>query len=132
MWSQKKEPVGGIARFVTRMRDLKAEAVARGEPEAICLFSGDAFNPSLTSTVTMGKHMVPALNAVGINTACYGNHDFDFGVDQLVDMAGDNNFPWLISNVVDRKTGEPLAEGLFTRMVDWHGRKIVLMGLVEK
>eukprot|EP00435_Cladocopium_sp_Y103_P005187 s2680_g1.t1 len=42
-----KEPVGGIARFVTRIKELKAESVARGEYEAVVLFSGDAFNPSL-------------------------------------------------------------------------------------
>uniref|UniRef100_A0A7S4PX53 Adenylate kinase n=1 Tax=Alexandrium monilatum TaxID=311494 RepID=A0A7S4PX53_9DINO len=129
--SRKREPVGGIARFVTRMRELKEEASARGE-EALCLFSGDAFNPSLTSTVTKGKHMVPALNAVGIHMACYGNHDFDFGVDELVDMASQSNFPWLISNVVDKATGEGLAKGRVTHIMDWYGRKIGLMGLVER
>lgn len=129
---RKKEPVGGIARFVTRMKELKAESVARGEPEAVILFSGDAFNPSLTSTVTKGVHMVPALNSIGIHTACYGNHDFDFGVDPLAKMAKDNNFPWLISNVIDKKTGKPLADGIITRMMDFHGRKVGLIGLVEK
>ncbi|CAJ1363369.1 unnamed protein product [Effrenium voratum] len=103
-----KEPVGGIARFVTRIRELKAESMARGEHEAVVLFSGDAFNPSLMPSpwrprpqkpseqlaLEELRHMVKALNAVGggpnqlrtnerIHTACYGNHDFDFGVDQL-------------------------------------------------
>lgn len=127
-----KEPVGGIARFVTRIRELKEESLARGEEEAMVLFSGDAFNPSLTSTTTRGEHMVPALNSIGIHTACYGNHDFDWGVDQLVHMAAQSNFPWLISNVIDKKTGRPLAEGAATRLVDWHGRKIGLLGLVER
>ncbi|CAE8582482.1 unnamed protein product, partial [Polarella glacialis] len=126
------EPVGGVARFVTKMRDLKAESLARGEQEAVCLFSGDAFNPSLTSTTTYGRHMVPALNAIGIHTACYGNHDFDFGVDQLQEMAAATNFPWLISNVTDKATGRPLANGIVTRMMDYHGRKVGLIGLVEK
>ncbi|CAJ1391032.1 unnamed protein product, partial [Effrenium voratum] len=127
-----KEPVGGIARFVTRIRELKAESMARGEHEAVVLFSGDAFNPSLMSTSTYGKHMVKALNAVGIHTACYGNHDFDFGVDQLEELAAQNNFPWLISNVSDKKTGRPLANGIVTRVMDFHGRKVGLIGLVEK
>lgn len=50
--------MGGLARFVTRIKELKAESVARGEPEALVLFSGDAFNPSLTSTTTFGEHRV--------------------------------------------------------------------------
>jgi len=129
---EKKEPVGGLSRFVTRMNELRQESIKRGEPEAIVLFSGDAFNPSLTSTTTMGKHMVPALNYIGINTACYGNHDFDFGVDQLASMASENNFPWLISNVTDKATGRPLANGEITRVIDFHGRKVGMLGLVEK
>jgi 5'-nucleotidase len=129
---RKKEPVGGIARFVTRMRELKDESVKRGEYEAVCLFSGDAFNPSITSTSTKGEHMVPALNAIGIHTACYGNHDFDFGLEKLVKLKSATNFPWLISNVMDKKSGRPLAEGIGTRMLDFHGRKIGLIGLVEK
>eukprot|EP00927_Polykrikos_kofoidii_P027180 TRINITY_DN24012_c0_g1_i1.p1 TRINITY_DN24012_c0_g1~~TRINITY_DN24012_c0_g1_i1.p1 ORF type:complete len:1405 (-),score=295.46 TRINITY_DN24012_c0_g1_i1:80-4009(-) len=129
---RKKEPVGGISRFVTRVAQLKAEALARGEPEAMCVFSGDAFNPSITSTVTKGVHMVPALNAVGIDVAVFGNHDFDFGVDELVKMSSDTNFPWLLSNVKDKATGKPLGGGLVTMLMDWHGRKLGLMGLVEK
>eukprot|EP00929_Paragymnodinium_shiwhaense_P113635 TRINITY_DN81924_c0_g1_i1.p1 TRINITY_DN81924_c0_g1~~TRINITY_DN81924_c0_g1_i1.p1 ORF type:complete len:1781 (+),score=505.68 TRINITY_DN81924_c0_g1_i1:112-5454(+) len=129
---RQKEPVGGIARFVTRVRELKAAAVERGEPEAVVLFSGDAFNPSLTSTTTMGRHMIPALNAIGIHTACYGNHDFDFGVDNLRQMAAQNNFPWLMSNVTDKASGRPLADGIISRMMDFHGRKVGIIGLVEK
>eukprot|EP00429_Kryptoperidinium_foliaceum_P067148 CAMPEP_0176053898 /NCGR_PEP_ID=MMETSP0120_2-20121206/26813_1 /TAXON_ID=160619 /ORGANISM="Kryptoperidinium foliaceum, Strain CCMP 1326" /LENGTH=1339 /DNA_ID=CAMNT_0017387359 /DNA_START=54 /DNA_END=4073 /DNA_ORIENTATION=- len=129
---REKEPVGGLSRFVTRMRELQKESVERGEPEALVLFSGDAFNPSLTSTTTMGEHMVKGLNFIGINTACYGNHDFDFGLDQLVSMAERNNFPWLMSNVTDKATGRPLAEGLQTRIFDYHGRRIGLIGLVER
>lgn len=127
-----KEPVGGIARFVTRVQELRQEAVARGEEEAVVLFSGDAFNPSITSTTTRGTHMVPALNAIGIHTACFGNHDFDFGVDHLVELSQKNNFPWLISNVFDKRTGRPLADGVATQIMDFHGRKIGLLGLVEK
>jgi len=127
---RKKEPVGGVARFVTRIREVKQEATQRGDI-CICLFSGDAFNPSLTSTVTRGRHMVPALNAVGIDAACYGNHDFDFGEDDLIEMAQDCNFPWLISNVVDKATGTPLANGKTTHMLEVCGRKIGLMGLIE-
>lgn len=43
-----------------------------GQPGALTFFSGDAFNPSLESTVTKGKHMVPFLNKVGTDVACVG------------------------------------------------------------
>jgi 5'-nucleotidase len=72
-----QEPVGGAARFVTAVRQLN-------DQNPLVLFSGDAFNPSLLSTVTHGKQMVPVLNAIGVHCALYGSHDFDFGVDNLV------------------------------------------------
>lgn len=50
------------------------------------LFSGDVFAPSLMSTVTKGKHMVPFLNMMSIKAACIGNHDFDFGARSSTHM----------------------------------------------
>ena len=68
----------------------------------LIVFSGDAFNPSLLSTVTMGAHMPPVLNAIGVHVAAVGNHDFDFGVSQLVQLTKSCNFPWLLANVLDK------------------------------
>ena len=37
------------------------------------------------------------------------------------------NFPWLMSNVIDNETGQPLADGKVSHIVDWCGRKIGLV-----
>lgn len=42
------------------------------QPNILTLFSGDAFNPSIESTITKGRHMVPFLNKVGTDVACVG------------------------------------------------------------
>lgn len=50
---------------------------AKDVPEAehpITVFSGDAFSPSLESAVMKGEHMIPVLNHLLIDVACYGNH----------------------------------------------------------
>lgn len=52
---------------------------AKEEKEGLVLFAGDVFNPSVESSVTRGSHMVPVMNALKIDCACIGNHDFDFG-----------------------------------------------------
>ena len=41
------------------------------------------------------------------------------------------SFPWLMSNVVDNESGKQLAGGGVTHTVDWGGRKVGLVGLVE-
>ena len=66
------EPVGGIARFQTIANRYRSDPQYAGQPELITLFSGDAYNPSLESSVTKGRHMVPVLNNVNTDAACVG------------------------------------------------------------
>ncbi|KAL5466915.1 hypothetical protein EMCRGX_G031077, partial [Ephydatia muelleri] len=121
---REKEPVGGVSRFKSKIDSLRLQ-------DPLVLFSGDALSPSNMSTITKGLHMVPVLNKLGVNVAVYGNHDFDFGIDQLVKVSQQTSFPWLMSNVLDRRTNRPLAEGKRYIVLDWKGTKVGLMGLVE-
>jgi 2',3'-cyclic-nucleotide 2'-phosphodiesterase (5'-nucleotidase family) len=66
------EPVGGVSRFQSVVNEYRTNARYRGHASLITFFSGDAFNPSLESSVTKGKHMVPFLNAIGTDVACVG------------------------------------------------------------
>ena len=50
-----QEPVGGAARFQTLCRYYRENEEFRDQPELIEVFSGDAFNPSLESSVTKGE-----------------------------------------------------------------------------
>lgn len=49
------EPVGGLARFITLCKEYQEGKQYDGQPKALTLFSGDAFNPSLESSVTKGE-----------------------------------------------------------------------------
>ncbi|XP_048576403.1 mannosylglucosyl-3-phosphoglycerate phosphatase [Nematostella vectensis] len=119
------EPVGGAARFAHKMASYK-------HLNPFIVFSGDVLNPSMISTVTRGKHMIPVLNALGINIAVYGNHDFDFGVDDLIEFNESTNFPWLMSNVIDNISKDTLADGEKSKIIEWEGIKIGCIGLVEQ
>ena len=66
------EPVGGIARFQTVANYYRSDPQYADQSKLITLFSGDAFNPSLESSVTKGRHMVPILNKIGTDVACVG------------------------------------------------------------
>ena len=52
-----QEPVGGAARFQTLCNYYREDEQFREQPELIELFSGDAFNPSLESSVTKGMSL---------------------------------------------------------------------------
>ena len=51
------EPVGGFPRFITLCREYQEGQASQGLPKVLTLFSGDAFNPSLESSVTKGPHL---------------------------------------------------------------------------
>lgn len=72
--------------------------------------AGDALNPSLMSTYMKGRQMIPFLNLLKVHTACLGNHDFDFGIDELEYTIGSCNFPWLLTNVFARSSSDDLRK----------------------
>ena len=49
----------------------------------------------------------------------------DFGVDALEELAGETNFPWLLSNVMDNLSEDPLANGLTMKIIEWQGIKVI-------
>ncbi|XP_022237436.1 uncharacterized protein LOC106478186 isoform X1 [Limulus polyphemus] len=123
--SQPQEPAAGAARFCHALKSFS-------DLDPMILFSGDIFAPSFMSTFTKGEQMIPSLNAFGVHCAVFGNHDFDFGIDNLSDFVKQTNFPWLISNVIDNDTDQPLADGQTTFIIERGGKKFGLIGLVEE
>lgn len=129
------EPVGGIARFMTVCNEYQQGDRFRDQPACLTLFSGDAFNPSLESSITKGSHMVPILNAIGTDCASLGNHDLDFGVGQFRNLAAKCSFPWLIANVLDADLGPnvPIGNARRTHIITAsNGLKIGIIGLGER
>ncbi|KAF2400320.1 hypothetical protein EJ06DRAFT_537921 [Trichodelitschia bisporula] len=129
------EPVGGISRFQAAVNYYRSSAEYASQPDLVTVFSGDAFNPSLESSVTKGAHMVPVLNNIGTDVACVGNHDLDFGVAQFEHLSKQCHFPWLLANVLDPGLGPDVPLG-HARKTHLHttssGLKIGFIGLAEK
>ncbi|KAL9110793.1 MAG: hypothetical protein Q9227_004785 [Pyrenula ochraceoflavens] len=129
------EPVGGIARFQTLVNTYRKDPKYSEQPALITFFSGDAFNPSLESSVTKGRHMVPVLNKIGTDAACVGNHDLDFGIAQFRHLRKQCHFPWLLANVLDPALGENVALANCEKtyiLTSSNGIKIGLIGLAER
>ena len=56
----------------------------------------------------------------------------DHGLEVLGERMEATKFPWLLSNVIDTETNQPLGGAKVHHTVDWEGRKIGLIGLVER
>ena len=96
--------VGGLARVAT----LKKTLAAAGRTPFLVL-AGDFLSPSVASSVFKGEHMIATLNAAGLDMATLGNHEFDFGDDELIKRMHEATFQWVVSNVVDTNSGQPIG-----------------------
>ncbi|MCB1884995.1 MAG: 5'-nucleotidase C-terminal domain-containing protein [Geminicoccaceae bacterium] len=116
---------GGFAPLMTLLKGERAK-----NPNTITTFGGDLISPSILSGLTKGAQMVDLLNAVGVDVAVLGNHEFDFGPEVADERVVASQFPWLAANVVDGKTGEPAAGTAGTRLVTMGGYKVGFVGLL--
>lgn len=92
-----KDGIGGLAELMTLVRAERAR-----NPDSITTFGGDLISPSVLSGVTKGRPMIELMNAIGVDVAVMGNHEFDFGPAVAARRIGESRFPWLGANVLGR------------------------------
>src|SRR5574342_646835 len=95
---------GGLARVAT-LRDR----IAQESPHVVFVLSGDFLSPSPMSSMFQGGQMVAALNAIGLDLATFGNHEFDFSADVTQERIQESRFTWVSSNVLEPETGLPFG-----------------------
>jgi 5'-nucleotidase / UDP-sugar diphosphatase len=95
---------GGLARVAT----LKQTLAQAGRTPFLVL-AGDFLSSSVESTVFKGEQMIAGLNAAGLDLATLGNHEFDFGADVLIQRMAAAKWQWVVSNVIDIRTGKPVG-----------------------
>jgi 5'-nucleotidase / UDP-sugar diphosphatase len=89
-----KQGRGGFAPLMTLLKRERAAA-----PETITTLGGDLIASSMMSGITKGTQMIELMNAIGLDVAVVGNHEFDFGTAILKQRAAASKFAWLGTNV---------------------------------
>jgi 2',3'-cyclic-nucleotide 2'-phosphodiesterase (5'-nucleotidase family) len=115
---------GGMARLATLVHEVKRE-----NPNTIFAIGGDFLSPSVESTFLHGAQMVASLDAVGLDFATFGNHEFDFGPAVLAERMKESKFRWLSANVVDRSSGRPFGGAWPDTVLTLGGVRVGLFGL---
>lgn len=116
---------GGMAR-VAKLRRQFLET----SPSTLMVFCGDTLSPSVASIIFRGKQMISAWNAVGLDYAALGNHEFDFGPEVLLERMKESKFPWICANVFDRPSGKPFGGAVPCVIRDIKGVKVGFTGLL--
>ncbi len=106
--ADKQREYGGAARWATVIKETKAEV-----GDVLVLHAGDFLtgsdsnyliehSPDWDRIQTYGYRGlvdIPVMNMVGVDAACIGNHEFDFGLPWLMRLLGQAEFEVLSANV---------------------------------
>ena len=92
---------GGLARVLTVKKRVLQE-----NPNTLMTLGGDTVSPSVETRTYRGAQMIDGWNAVGLDYAVFGNHEFDIKTNELLDRMKESKFTWLGANVIDSKTGK--------------------------
>ena len=116
---------GGLARILTLKNRIKQE-----NPNTIFTLGGDTLSPSVETRTYKGAQMIDAWNAVGIDYAVFGNHEFDIKTAELLQRMKESQFTWLGANVFDTKTNKIFADTPPFVIREIGGVKVGIIGLL--
>lgn len=117
-----KGPRGGLARLASLV-----QSVRRDDAATLFIFGGDTLSPSVESGLFKGRQMMAAWNALGVDLAVPGNHEFDFGEAVLRERLAESRFPWLAANL-HTQPPLPAVKGGVLRTVN--GVRVGFVGLL--
>ncbi|XP_008004708.2 5'-nucleotidase [Chlorocebus sabaeus] len=94
--------MGGVARLFTKVQQIR-----RAEPNVLLLDAGDQYQGTIWFTVYKGAEVAHFMNALRYDAMALGNHEFDNGVEGLIEpLLKEAKFPILSANI---KAKGPLA-----------------------
>ena len=102
-----------------------AQTVKDRGGEVIMVDAGDFTQGTPYVSLSKGHTAIEMMNAAGYDLVTLGNHEFDFGYEQLMENLKDANFQVISANVY--KDGEPILPG--TAIIERGGLKIGFFGM---
>ena len=121
--------LAGRGGFLRRINMIKEQR--RQHPNLLLIDSGDFSQGSGYYTLFKGEVEVGLMNMMGYDAATIGNHEFDFGMDNMARLFQQANFPIVCSNYDCTGT---VLEGLVKPYITLNreGVKIGLFALAPK
>ncbi len=113
-----EKPQYRIAYISDKVKDIRGYEPNTRKELAVLLDGGDIFQGTTVSSVTNGHALSAALDLMGYDAVTVGNHEFDWGLDTVMDpdgtlldyslkqFVGENRIPVVISNLY--KNGEKI------------------------
>ena len=119
--------LGGLARCATVIKQIRAERLNH----TLLVDAGDTIQGTAVSYLSEGRVMVRLLNLLRYDAWILGNHEFDWGVDQLTACAELAGMPILTANIQPAGAGAArlLARVKPYRIIELAGVRVGIIGL---
>ena len=106
------------------LQQIRDTLEAEGTP-VLLVDDGDAIQGEPIGTWSKGRAVADLMNKMGYDAAIPGNHEFDFGVDNFLEIAGNAEFPYICCNLT--KEGKPVFDPYV--ICEAGGKKIAFVGV---
>lgn len=100
------------------------------DDNVVILSSGDMWQGTAESNLTGGKLVTEWMNAMGFVSMTLGNHEFDWGEDDIRANLEIADFPFLAINIYENSTGKLADYCTPSIMVERGGLKIGIIGAI--
>lgn len=88
---------------------------------------GDAVQGAALGTLSKGEYIVDIMNQLGYDVAVPGNHEFDFGMDQFMNLSKEMKCGYVCCNFMDLRTNKPVFDAY--KMVTYGDTKVAYVGI---
>ena len=121
--------IGGIARLATMIDDTR-DWNGPHNVTTLLLEAGDILQGTPLSTVFHGEPDFICLNMLGVDVMAVGNHEFDFGQENLDERMKQAMFPIISANIEYTNTMELLTKPYVTTEIE--GVPALIFGVTSK
>jgi 2',3'-cyclic-nucleotide 2'-phosphodiesterase (5'-nucleotidase family) len=119
---ERQDDGAGAARLAKAVFDRKAK-----DPDSLVLFGGDALQGTAFSTLFKGEESYSIMDEF-VNVATLGNHEFDYGQENLKRLLSRAKFDVVCANLLDDKEENFVSRGYVIKEVK--GFRIAIFGLL--
>ncbi len=105
----------------------RAELLSQGK-NVVTVDAGDAIQGEVIGALTQGEAIVDIMNTVGYDYAVPGNHEFDYGMEQFLELANNKaNYDYISSNFYNLSDLSPVFAPY--EIVDFGDYQVAFVGI---
>ena len=108
------------------LKAYKDKLIEEGK-EVILIDTGDAIQGGMIGSYSKGRSIIEIMNELGYNAMTVGNHEFDYSVENLIELKDYAQFPFLSCDFYELSNNELIFEPY--TIIEADGLKIAIIGI---